>query len=120
MVEYILKCTACGLEIPVEPIVAMLMRNNTSDQSFCSSCGASDSVKLMTDEQLDKYRREQNVDDIIDMVVKLDDDTIDQILEVSNDKEPLKILDEDDAIDEIVRIAKEHGEKVIEKDDPDE
>ena len=44
--NYILKCSACGLEIPVEPIVAKMMRSGRSSQSLCSSCGASDSVTL--------------------------------------------------------------------------
>lgn len=43
----VLKCSECGMEIPIEPIVASLMRNNRSKQSFCSSCGANDSVTLV-------------------------------------------------------------------------
>lgn len=46
--NYVLKCSSCGLEIPVEPIVARMMQNNCiKGQSFCSSCGASDCVTLV-------------------------------------------------------------------------
>ena len=45
--RYVLKCSACELEIPVTTIVARMMKNNRSGQSFCPSCGASDSVTLV-------------------------------------------------------------------------
>jgi len=49
--SYVLKCSACGITIPVEPIVARLMMDNKSNQSWCSSCGASDTVTLVEEKQ---------------------------------------------------------------------
>ena len=47
--NYVLKCSTCGLEIPVEPIVAKMMKNNRSNQSACS-CGADNTVTLVEKE----------------------------------------------------------------------
>jgi len=45
--SFVLKCSKCKTEIPVEPIVARLLQNNKSNQSFCSTCGSSDTVKIV-------------------------------------------------------------------------
>lgn len=53
-------------------------------------------------------KRKQIIDDLIELVVELPDDTIDEILAI---EEEFTI---DEAVEEVVRIAKECGEYVKE------
>ena len=57
---------------------------------------------------MSKREREQAIDDIIEMVATLPDETIDEIL--ATEKE----YTGEEALDEVTRIAKEHGEHVKE------
>lgn len=57
--SYVLRCSVCGFELPAESAVVSLLKDNKSSQSFCSSCGTSDSVELVKRGDDEKMKNKQ-------------------------------------------------------------